>query len=511
MIERFYLRDFLSFEEAELEFEKGLVVFTGPSGSGKSILMSSILASLGLDEAKAALSEATINYPVSLDELGIEEDELTVFKQIKKEKVRHFINNQTVSKKILLNLSNTFVRHLSLRDYSDFKNENLLDMIDLFCADDDVNHREKLEHYQASFMCLNNLKKKLDQILEDEKKVLELREFAQFEIAKIDAVSPLEGEDEELMRIKKELSKKEKIEESISNAEELFHYENSVSQSLDLLGIDSSFFDDAMNELRAHFEASRDRLVELSECNIEEILTRIEQISELKHRYGSVEEAIAYKVQKQKELEHYESLDTQKETLTAQIEGLDLDVKEQAEKLSLKRQKALKKILLSFNDFLKQLYLRPASIKLSREALSLYGSDRVEIELDGTALEKVSSGEFNRLRLALLAVKSLQANEGGILMLDEIDANLSGEESMSVAKVLSHLAKDYQIFVISHQPQLTSQADQHFFVHRDKNSKVKKLEEEERISEIARMISGDTITDEAIKFARGLVEEKKCV
>jgi len=510
VIERFYLRDFLSFEEADLEFEKGLVVFTGPSGSGKSILMSSILASLGLDEAKAALSEATINYPVDLAELGIEEDELTVFKQIKKEKVRHFINNQSVSKKILLNLSNSFVRHLSLRDYSDFKNENLLDMIDLFCVDDDPKHLEKLTSYQGNFVHLGHLQKELSNILEEEKKVLELREFAQFEISKIDAIAPVEGEDEELMRIKKELSKKEKIEEAINSAEELFNYESSVSQSLELLDIDASFFDDAMNELRAHFEASRERLAELGECNIEEILTRIEQISDLKHRYGSVEEAIAYKLKKQKELEHYESLDEQKDALSDEIVHLEAEVKTQAKKLSAVRQKALTKIVVSFNDFLKQLYLRPASIRLSSDTLSLYGSDRVDVELDGTALDKVSAGEFNRLRLALLAVKSLQANDGGILMLDEIDANLSGEESMSVAKVLSHLAKDYQIFVISHQPQLTSQADQHFFVHRDTSSKVKMLKEKERISEIARMISGDTITQEAIKFAQGLVEEK-CV
>ncbi len=510
MIERFYLRDFLSFEEAELEFKKGLVVFTGPSGSGKSILMSSILASLGLDEAKAGLSEATINFPVKLDELGIEEDELTVFKQIKKEKVRHFINNQTVSKKILLKLSKDFVRHLSLRDYSDFKNENLLGMIDLFCVEDDAAHLQKLSSYQEGFLRLNSIKNELAKILEEEKKVLELREFAQFEISKIDAISPIEGEDEELMRIKRELSRKEKIEEAITAAEEVFNYESAVSQSLDLLDIDSSFFDDAMNELRAHFEASRERLAELSECDIEEILTRIEQISELKHRYGSVEEAIAYKLKKQKELEHYESLDLQKESLTKEIKNLESAVKNEAEELSSKRQKALKKILVSFNDFLKQLYLRPANISLIKTEISLYGLDKVEIELDGTALEKVSAGEFNRLRLALLAVKSLQANDGGILMLDEIDANLSGEESMSVAKVLSHLAKDYQIFVISHQPQLTSQADQHFFVQRDKNSTVKMLKDEERVFEIARMISGDKITEDAINFARGLMEEK-CV
>ncbi len=510
MIERFYLRDFLSFKEAELEFTKGLVVFTGPSGSGKSILMNSILASLGLVEAQAGLSEATINFPINFDDAGIEEDELSIFKQIKKEKVRHFVNNQTISKKMLLSLSKSFVRHLSLRDYSDFKNENLLEMIDQVCLESDSEHLLKLLSYQEKFLRLKEIKKELLRIEEEEKKVHELREFAQFEINKIDLISPIAGEDEELMRIKKELSKKEKIEELIMNAEEIFSYENSVSSALDLLNTDASFFEDAMNELRAQFEASRERLVELGECNIEEILTRIEQIAELKHRYGSIEEAIAYKEQKLKELEHYESLDMQKEALRTEISLLNEAVLISSEKLSAQRQIALQKIVVSFNEFLKQLYLRSAKISLAKDELSLYGQDRVEIELDGTALEKVSAGEFNRLRLALLAVKSLQVNEGGILMLDEIDANLSGEESMSVAKVLSHLAKSYQIFVISHQPQLTSQADQHFLVHREEYSEVKMLHDEERVYEIARMISGDKITQEAVQFARGLMDEK-CV
>lgn len=510
MIERFYLRDFLSFKEAELEFTKGLVVFTGPSGSGKSILMNSILASLGLVDAQAGLSEATINFPINLDEAGIEEDELTIFKQIKKDKVRHFVNNQTISKKMLLSLSTSFVRHLSLRDYSDFKNENLLDMIDQVCLENDKKHLDAFRAYQESFSRLKEIKKELLRIEEEEKKVHELREFAQFEINKIDLISPVAGEDEELMQIKKELSKKEKIEALILSAEEIFNYESSVSNVLDLLDTDASFFEDAMNELRAHFEASKERLVELGECNIEEILTRIEQIAELKHRYGSIDEAIAYKEQKLHELMHYESLELQKEKFQTQILTLDKEVKIGAEKISLERQKALAKIVPSFNAFLKQLYLRSAKISLAKEELSAYGQDRVEIELDGTALEKVSAGEFNRLRLALLAVKSLQVNEGGILMLDEIDANLSGEESMSVAKVLSHLAKSYQIFVISHQPQLTSQADQHFLVTREEFSGVKMLHDEERVYEIARMISGDKITQEAVQFARGLMAEK-CV
>ncbi|MDF1881840.1 AAA family ATPase, partial [Sulfurimonas sp. MAG313] len=364
MIERFYLRDFLSFKEAELEFERGLVVFTGPSGSGKSILMSSILASLGLDEAKAGLSEATINFPIELEHIGIEEDECTVFKQIKKDKVRHFINNQTISKKMLVNLSNTFVRHLSLKDYSDFKNENLLDMVDSFALENNKNHAKVLLSYQNKFKNLLSVKKEYKKILEDEKKVFELREFAEFEISKIRAISPNIGEDKELMKMKKELSKKEKIEEAINAAEELFSYEHSVSSALDLLDINASFFDDAMNELRAHFEASKERLAELADCDIEELLTRIEQISELKHRYGSVEEALAYKDERLKELEIYENLDEYKANLCSKIDTLDCEVKLKADELSKVRLKTLKGIVVSFNDFLKQLYLRPARINL---------------------------------------------------------------------------------------------------------------------------------------------------
>jgi len=96
------------------------------------------------------------------------------------------------------------------------------------------------------------------------------------------------------------------------------------------------------------------------------------------------------------------------------------------------------------------------------------------------------------------------------LMLDEIDANLSGEESMSVAKVLKKLAKHFQIFVISHQPQLTSMGDQHFLIYKDGNiSHTKELNFNERIDEIARIISGDSISKEAKKFAKELLEANR--
>jgi len=95
-------------------------------------------------------------------------------------------------------------------------------------------------------------------------------------------------------------------------------------------------------------------------------------------------------------------------------------------------------------------------------------------------------------------------------MLDEIDANLSGEESMSVARVLKQLSLHFQIFVISHQPQLTSMGDQHFLIYKDgEDSFVSELNKEKRVNEIARIISGENISSEAKKFAKELLELKK--
>ena len=130
MIERFYLKDYLSFKETELNLQNGLVVFTGPSGSGKSILMESILASVGGATCDAALCESCVTWDIDEESTGIDNDDVNVFKHIKKEKSRYFINNQSLSKKSISSVASSYLRHLSLKDFSDFENENLLDILD---------------------------------------------------------------------------------------------------------------------------------------------------------------------------------------------------------------------------------------------------------------------------------------------------------------------------------------------------------------------------------------------
>ncbi len=513
MIERFYLKDYLSFKESELNFSHGLIVFTGPSGSGKSILMSSILSSLGASSCEAALCESSVTWDIDADSIGIDNDEINVFKHIKKENSRYFINNQSLSKKAINIVATQYLRHLSLKDFSDFENENLLSIIDDRVARKSKKIYTLKENYKENFLELQKIKQELLSIEKEERKIVELKEFAAFEIKKIEDVNPAVGEDEELQKIKKELSKKEKVLEHIEAASGVFEYENYISSALDSLESDSSFIDDALNELRALLDGAQERFSALDDVDIEEILNRVEELSALKRRYGSIKEALAYKEQKKIELQKYENIEITRGDLEVRFKRLNSEVKTLASDITTLRAKELPNFEKDLNRYLNDLYLRNATVSMKEIDLAAFGKDELSININATQLSKISTGEFNRLRLAILALKSeFMSQNGGILMLDEIDANLSGEESMSVAKVLRKLSKHFQIFVISHQPQLTSMGDQHFLVYKNGNeSMTKELNADEKIDEIARIISGDIVSNEARKFAKELLEVNRCV
>lgn len=507
MIERFYLKDYLSFKEVELDLRCGLVVFTGPSGSGKSILMGSILSSFGHATCEASLCESSVAWELNGEEYGIESDDINVFKHIKKEKSRYFINNQSISKKAMSELSSNYLRHLSLRDFSDFENENLLNILDSRVALKNQEIGKIKSEYKELFLEHKRVKKELSIIEDEQRRVVELKEFASYEIKKIDTINPKISEDTELLEIKKELSKKEKVLKSLSQADAIFEHEHAVFNALDLLDKDGSFFSDTMNELRALLESAQERFSMLEEVDVEEVLNRIEELGELKRRYGSIEEALAYKQEKILELQKYENIEFTKGDLESRVKELDKKVVDLASKLSSFRHAEIDSFNKDLNRYLKDLYLRDAIVEIAQSEFSIFGKDEITIKLNGTDLQKISTGEFNRLRLAILALKSeIMSKDGGVLMLDEIDANLSGEESMSVAKVLKQLSKHFQIFVISHQPQLTSMGDQHFLVYKEQNdSHVKELDFESRVEEIARIISGESITQEARGFAKELL------
>ena len=211
MIERLYFRDLVTFKEVELEFSKGLVVFTGPSGAGKSVLMSAILSSFGHStQGAAALCEVSLKKPEDLrsDDFMLEDD-LTI-KTLKKEKLRYLLEGQNISKKVLQTMFVPYVQYLSARDKSGFESETLLGLLDNTLLATNKNFKKLLKEYKKRYGNYRQKEKELAKIKEDEAKLFELIEFAKYEVEKIENINPKVGEDEDLMQVKKQLSRIDK-------------------------------------------------------------------------------------------------------------------------------------------------------------------------------------------------------------------------------------------------------------------------------------------------------------
>lgn len=509
MINNFSLENYLSFKKANIEFKKGLIVFSGASGSGKSILMNSILDVFSLNPTDAKNIQAIIDINLNLEDYGIEKEDEFYFKKQKNEKTRYFINSQLIPKKKVEEISKKFIKYLHLKDYSDFENVKLIELLDLITSKKNKKHTQLLEKLKTTYQSKKDLEKQLNKILEEEKNIEELKEFTEFEINKIKLIDPKVEEEEELFKIKQRMSKQDNIKERLKICEGFFELENEVFKLLDVLGKDETFLSTAMEELKDIIESEKDSLEDLQNYDIEEILTKIEDYSSLKRKYGSIQNALDYLLEKEKELEGYKNITSKKSDLAKQVKEINKLYEELVELISKNRNENLPDFKREITKFLKLLYIDNFSINLEElETRTKEGKDRLSITLNNTTLNKISTGEFNRLRLALLALQTEYSEDTGILMLDEIDSNLSGEESMSIAKVLKILSKKYQIFAISHLPQLTSSADQHFLVYKEgKESKIKEINQEDRVKEIARLISGKEITKEAMSFAEKFIIE----
>lgn len=508
MIERFYLKNALGFKAVETVLKSGLIVITGPSGAGKSVFINSILGLFGIKEFEGESAEATLTLPFLLEEFGIERDEeFSIFKLIKNDRARYFINNQQISKKNIKELSAQKIRYISHKDYSDFNQSSLLSLLDSFIISEKKEFKDSLKSFASLFREYVKLKKEIEKIEAQEQKIEELREFCKLQIEKIDSISPKIGELEELMEYKKRVSKAEKIKESIEKLSPIFSLEEEVYKLYGYFERDEKLFGEAFNELRDTIQRAEEFLEESSHKEIEEILDRIEKLSSLIKRFGSIEEALEFKKEKEQELAKYENISFEKKGLEREFDKVKGEISTLANIINTQRVAYVKKLNKELNSILKELKIDECSLEFSSEELDESCGARLEFWLKGAGLDRVSSGEFNRIRAALLALRARFERETGILILDEIDSNLSGEESKAVAKLLKELSKNYQTIVISHQPHLPSLADQHLLVEKSaKGSVIKELEElEERAYEIARMISGAERTKEALLFAREIL------
>lgn len=499
MIERILIKDSAAFKEVVLYPHKGFNVISGVSGSGKSVLMESILALFGFKDSNASLVECELS-GISLEDCGVLDDEDLVLSVIKKDKTKYFINNQSSSKKRIKDIFGSHLHYIHSNSTTEL--DNVLHLFDLIISKQDSAFASLLATYVESyrdFVCFRN---ELNKLKDDEKRINELKELISFEINQIESINPQIGEYERLLDLKKDLSKKEKMLEKISIAKvtiDGFSQLISVMESIP----DAPDYSDILREIDSIINDEEDRLLSIEVSDIESVLNRIELLSKLVYKYGSIQESLEHLTKKKQELEYYENISFNRQNLESKIETILTILQNQAKEMSGIRSKYLDFFIERVNYYCECLMLNKANITLYEKELGDDGLDVLEIKLGDSAISTLSSGEFNRLKLALLCISVECSNKNGIIILDEIDANLSGGESDGVAKVLSILSKSYQIFSISHQAHMPSFANHHYLVKKsDEKSEVILLDKEGRIYEIARMISGKTITNEAILFAR---------
>ena len=507
MFNHVYIKSLISFDEIELELEKGLVVISGPSGAGKSLLMNSILSSFAYGTAEASLCEISIDRPLKLKSEAYEfEDEITL-KVLKKEKVRHYIDGQNISKKVLGGLFSPFVQYLSVRDKSGFESSTLIGMIDNTLITKNKSFQKLKKEYTKRYLNYKQKVDELNKIKQDESKLSELIEFANFEIEKIATINPLIGEDIELLKVKHQLSRIDKVNDALTEANSIFTLEESVSEVYRLLDKDSGGFVEMMNQLRADFEDIESLSEELAEVDIEAVLDRLEKISSLKNRYGSIEEALEYATLKREELAGYQNIEQDKSMLESFLALEFSELMVLAGRITQARKKEALKLEKELVGYLAELKLPPLEFTFESIALGELGQEHIDVSLNGSKATTLSGGEFNRVRLALMVVALLGVKDGGVLILDEIDANVSGDESIAIANMIAKLSCVYQIFAISHQAHLAAKANQHILVVKTEDkSRAILLDKQGRIDEIARIIGGEKPNMEAMQFSKKLLE-----
>ncbi len=510
MIKRVFIQDLLSFNKINIDFNNGLNVITGPSGAGKSVFINSLLANFGLANQEAKLCEIELKKPKNFesDQYILEEDEL-IIKAVKKDRVRFFLNNQNISKKLLKELFSPFVFYISVRDKKGFKNETLLEIIDNYASRNKSFSSLKNE-YQQEFALFKQKEKEYKELREKIKASKERIEFLEFEINKIKSINPKPNEYEELLEVKKQLSKLDKMSELAQNIENIFAFEDDVAELFELLNKDSSYFSETMNQLRSDLEDIEELKESLSEVEIEELLNRLEELNSLIKRFGSIKEALLYLEEKEQELKEFETIDEDLSELESFLQKQKEKLQLLANNLSQKRHQAVKEIEKELEKILEALKLPKATFTFKKVPFYSLGDEEVSIKLFESQVEHLSGGEFNRLRLALLSISASFAQERGIIILDEIDANVSGDESIAIANLLAKLSKAYQIIAISHQPHLSAKANKHILISKEENkSTLKVLDKNERVYEIARIIGGKEASKESIEFAKKLLGEKQ--
>ena len=539
MLEELHITNFAIIQDLEIKFFQGLMIFTGETGAGKSIILDAINVLVGgkvdatmvRDGAERASLEAVFVIPAETkneieailkrEDLYEEAHHLTLAREIRVEgRAVARVNGRSVNVGLLKELGTYLVdihgqsEHLSLLDV-----RSHLGLLDRYAAVE-----IELEEFKNSYHHLTVLRKELKELRELEQESTRRIELLTFQAQEIEEAQLKPGEDEDLEQERSRLANAESLSASAQQAIVLLDESGPDSSSAtDLLGQAQQLVNslartdtsqqaladqmEVLNEQVADLSANLRSYLEGIEYNprrLEQVEERLEMIRQLKRKYGgSIEATLQFGVTARAQLETIANASDRIGELEGQEQGLLKECKQKAEVLSLKRKLAAKELGQAVEDQLTDLSMKGARFEVSfsdagEAVLTSTGMDHVEFLISpnpGEGLKPLvkiaSGGETSRLMLALKNVLA-QADFVPTLIFDEIDQGIGGRVGYVVGEKLWHLGLNHQVMCVTHLPQLAAFGDRHYKVRKQviegrTITEVETLEEIGRIAELAQM------------------------
>ena len=541
MLHSLHVKNLALIDETEVTFEEGLNILTGETGAGKSIIIGSINLALGAKAdkdmirtgAEYALVELvfTVDQPRQLEairdmELPVEDHQVILQRRIMQGRSVCKVCGETVTAKQLKQLAEILIDiHGQHEHQSLLQAGKQLEILDAYAGEKLSAHKEKLgDVYRRYRQALEELS---DSVVDEETRKRETA-LAEFECQEIAEAELTVGEDEEAELLYRKLVNGQKIKEAVSFAHSLCGYEDggigsSVGRALREIRTVASY-DEALgdfekqlldidNLLNDYNRATADYLsgLEFDGELFDRTERRLNLINHLKSKYGNtIEDILAYREKTEQMLDKYRDFDAYRMELQRRADTLKEEALSICGEISDIRSRSagmlaeeMKKALVDLNFQEVQFKIQVTS---SEETMNGNGYDRVTFLVStntGEVLKELSQvasgGELSRIMLALKTVLA-DKDEIETLIFDEIDTGISGKTAWKVSEKMGILGREHQLICITHLPQIAAMADIHFCIEKHVENErsvtgIRKLNDEESVEEVARMLGGASITE----------------
>ena len=537
-------------QKAEVHFQPGLNVLTGETGAGKSILIDSINAILGnrtsrdlvrTGAAKAVIRAAFEQVPEKvqnrLENAGYERaDALMLSREITAEgKSTCRINGMPATAAVLRDLCGGLININGQHDSVGLLNP----AHHLGILDDYAQNGAEFQEYYTLYRKLVQIKRELDAMITDEAEKQRRIDLLSYQVQEIDAAGLTAGEEQTLENRRKILANASTIRDRIAQCYALLSGGDEASGAVDLMGEASNALDeaaqldDALSETAGQltdlYYTAKDAAADLirrldaydtNDAELDEIEQRLDLLYKLKRKYGdTVEDVIAFGQKAREELERIQTSQERQGQLQTEKRRLYTSAREKAEILTQTRLhafEALNKRISGTLDFLNMPGVR-MTLQHTRGPLASHGQDSVEFYIStnpGEApkpLAKIASGgELSRITLA---IKNAMADKDAVptVIYDEIDSGVSGKAASRIGEVLRQSAQGHQILCITHTAQIAALADCHLLIQKNiandrTYTEIHPLDTEGRVEALARLISGDHVTELSLANAREMLD-----